>query len=76
MNHVRGSTETNTWTIDKTLLDSVEDGDTLTVNNKNCRQRITIDKKQLQALWDKSSFVTSKGGCVVKLVRFPWHPLY
>jgi len=72
----RGSTEQNTWTIEESLLKQIasQKNSQLRVTNKRGRSH-TYSRKEVLQLWINHNFVTSRSGYLVKVIRFPWHPL-
>ena len=76
MNIIRGSTEQNTWTIEENLFEQVMSlpDNTLTVSNKKGRS-VTLSQKDVSKAWNDTGFISSRSGLLVKVIRFPWHPL-
>lgn len=73
----RGSTEQNTWSIDDQLYDTLissPTGSILRVINKKGRG-INLTQADVTLIWESKGYLSSKNGHLVKIVRFPWHPL-
>ena len=74
MQHHRGSTKNNTWTLSADIMDSMSIGDTLCVSNDKNRSTI-YTYQDVRNLTATSGWITSHTGFPAQQIRFPWHPL-
>lgn len=72
----RGSTEQNTFTLEDNLMNRVMSSPDIHLRVVNSKGREAVfTQAEVEKLWNDHGYILARNGHMVKVVRFPWHPL-